>query len=88
VGGTLVLALSASDTTVFPAPTAALVTPAAEAAGDSTTSVFGNFLLNSSWLEVFFPLSDVVGQTLLMIGYLSKQQTECGNAELSHWQDC
>jgi hypothetical protein len=44
VGGVLVAALSALDAAVVPAPTAALVTSATEAAGDSTTSVSDNLL--------------------------------------------
>jgi hypothetical protein len=39
---------------------------AAEVAGDSTTVVSGALLPNASWIEAFFPLSDVVGGTLLM----------------------
>jgi hypothetical protein len=58
--------LSASDAAVVPAPTTALVTSAAEAAGDSTTSVSGNLLPNASWTEALFPLSDIVRGTLLM----------------------
>jgi hypothetical protein len=88
VGGALVLALSASNAVVIPAPIDAIVTSVAEAAGDSTTGVFGNLLPNASWPEAFFPLSDVVGGTLLMIGYLGKQQTESGIAELRFRQDC
>jgi hypothetical protein len=65
-----------------------LVTSTAEAAGDSTTGVPGSLLPKASWPEVFFPLSDVVGGTLLNISYLGKQQTERRNAELSHRQDC
>jgi hypothetical protein len=84
VGGALVPALSASDVAVVPAPTAALVTSAAEATGDSTTRVSGNCLPHASWSEAFFPLSDVIGGTLLMIGYLGKQQTESINTELSY----
>jgi hypothetical protein len=61
---------------------------AAEAAGDSTTGVSGNFLQNASWPEAFFSLSDVIGGTLLMKGYLSKQQTESEKAELGYRQDC
>jgi hypothetical protein len=66
VGGIMVPALFASDAAVAPAPTAELVTSAAEAAGDSTTGVSGNLLPNAFWPEAFFPLSDVVGGTLLM----------------------
>jgi hypothetical protein len=88
VGGARVRTLSASDTAVVPAPTATLITSVAEAAGDSTTGISGNFLPNASWPEAFFSLSDVVGGTLLTIGHLSKQRTESGNAELSHGQDC
>jgi hypothetical protein len=40
---------------------------AAEAASDSTTGVSDNLLQNASWPEAFFPLSDVVEETLLMI---------------------
>jgi hypothetical protein len=76
------------DAAVVPAPTAALVTSGAEAAGDSTTGVPNILLPNASWPEAFFPHSDVIGGTLLMIGYLGKQQTESGNAELSYRQDC
>jgi hypothetical protein len=83
VGGALVPALSASDATIIPASTVALVTSAAEAASDSTTGVSGNLLPNASWPEAFFPLPDVIGGTLLMKGYLSKQSTESGNAKLS-----
>jgi hypothetical protein len=54
------------DAAVVPAPTAALVMSAAEAAGDSTTGVSGNLVPNASWPEAFFPLSDVVGGILLM----------------------
>jgi hypothetical protein len=88
VGGALVLALSASDAVVVPDTTVALVALAAEATGDSTTGVSGNLLPNASWPEAFFPLSDVVKGTLLMIGYLSKQETESENVELSYGQDC
>jgi hypothetical protein len=58
--------LSASDAVVVPAPTAALVTSAAEITGDSTTSVSGILLPNDSWPEAFLPLSDVVGGALHM----------------------
>jgi hypothetical protein len=34
--------------------------------GDSTTGVPGALLPNASWPEVFFPLSDVIGEALLM----------------------
>jgi hypothetical protein len=66
VGGALFPALSTSDAAVAPALTAALVTSAAEAAGDSTTGISSTLLPNASWPEAFFPLSDVVGGTLLM----------------------
>jgi hypothetical protein len=66
VGGAQVPALSASDAAVVPALTAVLVTSAAEATGDSTTGVSGNLLANASWPKALFPLSDVVGGTLLM----------------------
>jgi hypothetical protein len=55
---------------------------------NSTTGVSGNLLPNASWPEAFFSLSDIVGGTLLMIGYLSKQQIESRNAVLSYGQDC
>jgi hypothetical protein len=48
VGGALVLAFSASDATVAPAPVAALITSAAEAAGDSITAISGTLLSNAS----------------------------------------
>jgi hypothetical protein len=60
VGGALVLALFASDAAVAPAPAAALVASAAEAAGDSTTDVSGTLLPNTSWTEEFFQLPDIV----------------------------
>jgi hypothetical protein len=87
VGGALVPALSASDAAVVPTPTATLVTSAAKAVGDSTTGVSGILLPNAFWPEVLFPLSDVVGGTLLIKSYLGKQQIESGNAELSCRQD-
>jgi hypothetical protein len=62
VGGALVLALSASDAVVVPALMAALVMSAAEAAGDSTTSVSGIILQNASWPEAFLLLSNVIGE--------------------------
>jgi hypothetical protein len=43
-----------------------LITSTTEAAGDSTTGVFGTLLPNASWPEAFFPLFDVIGGTLLM----------------------
>jgi hypothetical protein len=48
-GCALVPALSTSDAAVTPAPAAALVTSAAEAAGDSTTGASGILLPNNSW---------------------------------------
>jgi hypothetical protein len=66
VGDALVPALSASDVVVVPAPSAALVTSAAEITGYSTTSVSGILLPNASWSEAFLPLSDVVGGALHM----------------------
>jgi hypothetical protein len=88
VEGALVPTLSASDAAIVPAPMVALVTSAAEAASDSTTGVSGNLLPKASWPKAFFPRSDVIGETLLKISYLSKQQTESENAELSYRQDC
>jgi hypothetical protein len=60
--------LSASDVVIFLVPTVGLITSAATAgvSGDSTTGVSGNLVPNASWPEVFFPLSDIVGGTLLM----------------------
>jgi hypothetical protein len=63
--GALVPALSASNAAVAPAPVAALVTSVAEAADDSTTGTSGALVPNASWHEAFFPLSDVIGGTLL-----------------------
>jgi hypothetical protein len=39
---------------------------AAEASGDSTTSISDILLPNASWPEAFLPLSDVVGGALLI----------------------
>jgi hypothetical protein len=83
VGSALVLALSASDAAIAPSLMAAFVTSAAEATG-----VSGNLLPKASKPEAFFPLSDVVGGTLLKISYMGKQQTEGGNTELRHMRDC
>jgi hypothetical protein len=58
--------LSASDAAVIPAPTATLVTSAADAAGDSTTGISGILLPNASWPEAFLPLFDAVGGALLI----------------------
>jgi hypothetical protein len=58
--------LSASDAAVVPAPTAALVTSVAEAAGDSTTGISDILLPNASWPEVFMLLSDIVVGALHM----------------------
>jgi hypothetical protein len=60
----LVPALSVSGTAVVATRAAALVTSAAEAAGDSTMGASGALVPNASWPEVFFMLSDVVGGTL------------------------
>jgi hypothetical protein len=68
--------LSASNAVVVPALPTALVTSAAEAAGDSTTGVSGILLPNSSWPEAFMPLSDVVGGALLIRINLIQQQHE------------
>jgi hypothetical protein len=87
VGGALVPSLSSSDAAVVLALTAALITSAAEVAGDSTTGVSSILLPNASWPEAFFSLSDVIGGTLLIKSYLGKQQIESGNAELSCRQD-
>jgi hypothetical protein len=76
--------LSASDAAVVPTPTAALGISAAEAASDSTTGVSHILLPNASWPEAFFPLSDIVGGTLLMKSYLGKYQTENRNADLCY----
>jgi hypothetical protein len=64
--GALVPALSASVASVVPTLVAVLITSAAEAAGDSTTGVSGALLPKTSCPEALFPLSDVVGGTLLM----------------------
>jgi hypothetical protein len=83
VGGALVLALSASAAAVVPAPTAALVTSVAEAAGDSITDVPGILLPNASWPEAFLPLSDVIVGALLIENNLGQQQINSGNTELT-----
>jgi hypothetical protein len=77
--------LSASDAAVVPAPTAVLVTSAAKATGDSTTSISGIYLPNASCPEAFFPLSNVIRGALLIENNLSKQQTESRNTELIYW---
>jgi hypothetical protein len=64
VGGVLVPALSVSGTAVVATRAAALVTSAAEAAGDSTMGASGALVPKASWPEAFFMLSDVVGGIL------------------------
>jgi hypothetical protein len=64
--GALVPALSTSGVTVVQTTATGLVMSATEATGDSTTKVSGALLPNASWPEMFFPLADVVGGTLLM----------------------
>jgi hypothetical protein len=63
-GVVLVLAFSAADTAVAPAPTAELVTSVIETAGDYSTGTSFALLSNASWPEAFLPLSDVVGGAL------------------------
>jgi hypothetical protein len=58
--------LSTSGAIVVATPAVVLVTSAAEVADDSTTGISGALLPNASWPEAFFPLSDVIGGTLLM----------------------
>jgi hypothetical protein len=65
-GALVVLALSASDAAVAPAPPAVIVTSSIETAGDSVTSVSLVLLPNASYPEAFLPLSDVVGGALHM----------------------
>jgi hypothetical protein len=59
------LDLFASGAAAVPTPAAALITSAAEAAGDSTTGICGALVPNASFPEAFFLLSDVIGGTLL-----------------------
>jgi hypothetical protein len=59
-------ALPALGAAVVPTPAVVLITSAAEAAGDSTTSVSSSLLPNASRPEALFVPPDVVGGTLLM----------------------
>jgi hypothetical protein len=59
-GAVLVPAFSTSNAAVAPVTVAALVTSAVETASDSPTDVSFALLRNTSWTEVFLPLSDVI----------------------------